>query len=64
MDKGELCGLVPIAVCLTDAVTGALPDQSTLQGYYNVERKLKAVVAIGGRVKLCGTCAARPACGS
>ena len=41
---------------LGDAVTCALPDQATPQGYYNVERMLKAVVAKGGQVKVCGTC--------
>ena len=41
---------------LGDAVTCALPDQTTPQGYYNVERMLKAVVAKGGQVKACGTC--------
>jgi uncharacterized protein involved in oxidation of intracellular sulfur len=42
---------------MADAVTGALPNQSTPQGYSNVERMLKAVIGKGGRVKLCGTCA-------
>ncbi len=39
-----------------DAVTCALPNQSTPQGYYNVERMLKAVVGKKGEVKLCTTC--------
>ena len=42
---------------MADAVTGALPNQSTPQGYYNIERMFKAVIAKGGQVKLCGTCA-------
>ncbi|MHB8377592.1 MAG: DsrE/DsrF/TusD sulfur relay family protein [Dehalococcoidia bacterium] len=42
---------------LADAVTCALPGQSTPQGYYNVERMLRAVVAKGGDVKACGSCA-------
>lgn len=41
---------------LADAVTCALPDQSTAQGYYNIERMLKAAVAKGAQVKACGTC--------
>ena len=41
---------------MADAVTAALPNQSTPQGYYNVERMLKAVIAKGGQVKACGTC--------
>lgn len=39
-----------------DAVTCALPDQTTPQGYYNIERMLKSVINKGGQVKACGTC--------
>ena len=42
---------------MADAVTAALPGQTTPQGYYNVERMFKAVVNKGGQVKVCGTCA-------
>jgi uncharacterized protein involved in oxidation of intracellular sulfur len=41
---------------LGDAVTCALPNQTTPQGYYNLERMLKAVVGKGGQVRTCGTC--------
>jgi len=41
---------------MADAVTCALPNQATPQGYYNVERMLKAVINKGGQVKACGTC--------
>ena len=41
---------------MADAVTCALPNQSTPQGYYNIERMLKSVIAKGGEVKACGTC--------
>lgn len=41
---------------MADAVTCALPGQNTPQGYYNVERMLKAVIHRGGQVKVCGTC--------
>lgn len=41
---------------MADAVTCALPGQNTPQGYYNVERMLKAVIHRGGQVKACGTC--------
>jgi uncharacterized protein involved in oxidation of intracellular sulfur len=41
---------------LADAVTCALPSQTTPQGYYNIERMLKAVINKGGQVKACGTC--------
>ena len=48
---------VQIAVFLmADAVTCALPHQSTANGYYNIERMLKAVLNKGGEVKACGTC--------
>jgi uncharacterized protein involved in oxidation of intracellular sulfur len=42
---------------MADAVTVALPNQSPPQGYYNVERMFKAVIAKGGQARLCGTCA-------
>ena len=49
---------VEVAVFLLgDAVSCALPNQVTPQGYYNLERMLKAVLAKGGQVKLCGSCA-------
>lgn len=41
---------------MADAVTAALPDQKTPQGYYNIERMLKAVTSKSGEVKICGTC--------
>ena len=41
---------------MTDAVTAALPAQSTPQGFYNVERMVKSVINKGGQVELCGAC--------
>jgi uncharacterized protein involved in oxidation of intracellular sulfur len=41
---------------MADAVTAAKAGQKTPDGYYNVERMLKRVVAGKGRVLLCGTC--------
>lgn len=41
---------------MADAVTCALPNQSTPSGYYNIERMLKAVLIKNGKVKLCGSC--------
>lgn len=41
---------------MADGVVGAHKDQKTPDGYYNVERMLKRVVAGKGRVLLCGTC--------
>ncbi|UCE41897.1 MAG: DsrE family protein [Candidatus Aminicenantes bacterium] len=42
---------------LADAVACGLPEQSTPQGYYNIERMLKASINKGAEVKACGTCA-------
>jgi uncharacterized protein involved in oxidation of intracellular sulfur len=41
---------------LADAVTCALKGQNTPQGYYNIERMVKAVINKGGEVKSCGSC--------
>ena len=41
---------------MADAVTCALLNQTTPQGYYSIERMLKAVINKGGQVKACGTC--------
>ena len=41
---------------MADAVTCAVPSQSTPQGYYSIERMLKSVISKGGLVKACGTC--------
>ena len=41
---------------LADAVASAIPNQSSPQGYYNLERMLKSVIKKGGMVKACGTC--------
>ena len=42
---------------MADAVTCALPNQNSPNGYYNIERMLKAVLLKNGKVKLCGSCA-------
>ena len=42
---------------MADAVGCSLPDQRTPDGHYNIERMVKAVVAKGGEVRACGTCA-------
>jgi uncharacterized protein involved in oxidation of intracellular sulfur len=47
----ELCVFL-----MADAVTCALPNQNTPNGYYNIERMLKSVILKNGRVKLCGSC--------
>ncbi|MBN2029476.1 DsrE family protein [bacterium] len=41
---------------LADAVFCGLPNQTTPNGYYNIERMLKSVIKQGGEVKSCGGC--------
>jgi uncharacterized protein involved in oxidation of intracellular sulfur len=41
---------------MADAVIAARKGQKTPDGYYNMERMLKRVVAGTGQVLLCGTC--------
>ena len=41
---------------MADAVVAAKAGQKTPDGYYNVERMLKRVLAGKGEVLLCGTC--------
>lgn len=41
---------------IADAVLAAKAGQKTPDGYYNVERMLKGVLAGKGRILLCGTC--------
>jgi uncharacterized protein involved in oxidation of intracellular sulfur len=42
---------------MADAANCALANQNTPNGYYNIERMLKAVLAKGAKVKICGSCA-------
>lgn len=37
---------------MADAVANAVAGQNTPQGFYNVERMLKGILAKGGKVKL------------
>jgi uncharacterized protein involved in oxidation of intracellular sulfur len=41
---------------MADSVVAAKVGQKTPDGYYNVERMLKRVLAGNGKVLLCGTC--------
>jgi uncharacterized protein involved in oxidation of intracellular sulfur len=41
---------------MADSVIAAKGGQKTPDGYYNVERMLKRVLAGNGKVLLCGTC--------
>jgi uncharacterized protein involved in oxidation of intracellular sulfur len=45
-----------IVFLMADAVVAARKGQKTPEGYYNIERMLKRVVASRGAVLLCGTC--------
>ena len=42
---------------MADGVGCAKAGQDTADGYYNVGRMLRSVLAKGGAVSLCGTCA-------
>ncbi len=41
---------------MADAVIGARAGQKTPEGYYNIERMLKRVLAGKGQILLCGIC--------
>ena len=41
---------------MADSVTTALPDQDTPQGYYNLERMIKAIINKGGKIYVCSSC--------
>ena len=45
-----------VVFLMADAVLSAKAGQKTPEGYYNIERMLKRVIAAKGRVLLCGTC--------
>jgi len=42
---------------MADAANCVLANQSTPNGYYNIERMLKVNMAKGVKVKICGSCA-------
>lgn len=42
---------------MADAVSCAVPNQNTPNGYYNIERMLKAVAQKSGQIKICTSCA-------
>lgn len=42
---------------MADAANCALNNQTTPDGYYNIERMLRSILRRGGKVKICGTCA-------
>ena len=42
---------------MADAASCAVANQTTPNGYYNIERMLKLTLAKGAKVKICGSCA-------
>lgn len=42
---------------MADAANCALANQNTPNGYYNIERMLKVIIANGAKIKICGSCA-------
>jgi uncharacterized protein involved in oxidation of intracellular sulfur len=53
--KGDPAAEVTVFL-MADAVVAARTGQKTPEGYYNVERMLRRVLAGKGQVLLCGTC--------
>lgn len=42
---------------MADAANCAIANQTTPNGYYNIERMLKLALTKGAKVKICGSCA-------
>lgn len=42
---------------MADAASCAVANQTTPNGYYNIERMLKISIRKGAKVKICGSCA-------
>ena len=55
LTKGDSTTTVTVFL-MADAVLAAKSGQKTPDGYYNVERMLKGVLAAKGQILLCGTC--------
>lgn len=56
IDGGHDPDVLLTVFLMADAVAAAKANQKTSEGYYNVERMLKRVLAGKGKVLLCGTC--------
>ena len=50
-EQAEVCIFL-----MADAVGCAIPGQNTPNGYYNIERMLKAVTNKGGKIRICTSC--------
>jgi uncharacterized protein involved in oxidation of intracellular sulfur len=55
LTKSDPATIVTIFL-MADAVSAAKSGQKTPDGYYNMERMLKGVLAGKGQILLCGTC--------
>lgn len=55
LTKSEPSTVVTVFL-MADAVVAAKAGQKTPDGYYNIERMLKGVIAGKGEILLCGTC--------
>ena len=42
---------------MADATFCAVPNQTTPNGFYNIERMIKLAITKGAKVKICGSCA-------
>ena len=42
---------------MADATNCAIANQTTTNGFYNIERMLKLALTKGAKVKICGSCA-------
>src|SRR3989337_684564 len=42
---------------MADAANCAIANQTTPNGYYNIERMVKLAISKGAKVKICGSCA-------
>lgn len=42
---------------MADAANCAIANQVTPNGYYNIERMIRLILAKGAKVKICGSCA-------
>lgn len=45
-----------VVFLMADSVVAAKAGQKTPEGYYNIERMLRRIIAGNGKVLLCGTC--------
>ena len=58
MQLGKDHAAVEVRIFLmADAASCAIANQHTPNGYYNIERMLKAAIGNGAKVKICGSCA-------